>query len=252
MKKLYLVVWFFFALPAYSALVQSTGLQCADAATTQVFSFATLPAVNNYVFVLSSRYAGGGTGTGNITFSDNQSNTWDFVTDRGNTSNYESIGYAKVTTSSGTFTITLSMAGSTSGNYYCSDAIEWSNVTAATPVYDVTLTAVGSGMSQNTGTTATTTQANDLVLAVLSGDGGNPMNISTPASAGYTSLAVQQNASAHIGFEASYKTVAATGTQSAAWTTTVTSTWSVGIGTFKINAAAGGAVPRLTMLGVGP
>jgi len=248
MKKLIVLLWMGLGTPAYAALVQSTGLQCADAATTQPFSFATLPVVNNYVFVFSSRYA---PGTGTLSVTDNQSNSYTNAIQNGNASTNETIAYAKVTTSSGTFTITLSMVGSASGNYYCSDAIEWNNISAATP-FDVSTSNSGSGMSQNTGTTGATAQANELVLVCLSGDGGNPMNISTPAATGYTSLAVQQNASAHMGFEASYKTVAATGTQTGTWTTTVTSTWAAGIATFKIDVVAGGVTPRLTMLGVGP
>src|SRR5262252_6581591 len=173
MKKLIVLLWMGLGTPAYAALVQSTGLQCADAATTQPFSFATLPVVNNYVFVFSSRYA---PGTGTLSVTDNQSNSYTNAIQNGNASTNETIAYAKVTTSSGTFTITLSMVGSASGNYYCSDAIEWNNISAATP-FDVSTSNSGSGMSQNTGTTGATAQANELVLVCLSGDGGNPMNI---------------------------------------------------------------------------
>lgn len=249
MKRLLVLLWLLVAVPSYAAFVQSTGMQCADGTSTQVYSFSTLPSVGSWIFVTASIYT---TVSNPSTVTDNQSNTYSkYEQQIAAAANLVVIHYGKATTSSGTFTITVSVSGT--ANYYCSQAMEWSAINSATPFDKSATNNGGSGSSYNTGTTAATTAANELVVVALNGAIGNPAGLSTPASAGYTSLLVQQDGSSHCcAAEHSYKTVAATGTQTGSWTSSTSAARWIGvIATFDLTVP-GGAVPRLTMLGVGP
>lgn len=96
----------------------------------------------------------------------------------------------------------------------------------------------------NTGTTATTTQANDVVLIGLAtntnGTGLSNAAFSNPP-AGYTTLFVAQDTTAHIGSQHSYKEVSSAGTQIGTWTWTTVAeeVWQATIATFKM--ASGGS-----------
>jgi hypothetical protein len=108
--------------------------------------------------------------------------------------------------------------------------------------------ATTGGTSGDSGTTATTSQANELVIAVMT-----TSNVLQSASsgitdppAGYASLDVSQTSFSTGCGEACYKEVAATGTQTAAWTWTPTGEWMGVIATFKGAGGGGGntiAVP---------
>jgi hypothetical protein len=66
--------------------------------------------------------------------------------------------------------------------------------------------------------------------------------ISDPASAGYTSLGVNQdNTTTGIGFESSYKYVTSLATQTASWTWTASSAYMGTIATFD-GASVGAAI----------
>lgn len=115
---------------------------------------------------------------------------------------------------------------------------------------DVTTSNSGtSGVtSGNTGTTGSTAQANEVVLVGLvtntSGAGLSNSAFSDPASSGFTSLFVEQNTTAHVGSQHSYKEVSATGAQTGSWTWSsgAQTSWMAVIATFKLAAGAIGQV----------
>jgi len=239
-------------VPADAAFVQATSTQCADSATTQVYSFSTAPVVNNYVFVVLSAYAGT-INQGTSTVTDNKSNTYTrAIQVQASANAYTAIHSAKAATSGGTFTITISVVSGT-GNYFCSAAMEWDGITSAT--LDQTSSNTGTGvLAGDSGTTAATTTASELVVAsIYPLVSSAAIGISSPATTGYTALGVQQDNSAHAGWQGSYKTVSATGTQIANWTwTAANGNFGGVIATYALNTGGPVAAPRLTMLGVGP
>lgn len=136
----------------------------------------------------------------------------------------------------GTHTLSQSYGSAVWGN--------WSLV-ETTPMGAVDQTVRNSGNTSvttgNTGTSGATTQAAEFVVAVLStnttGAGLASTGFSDPP-AGYTSLKVQNDTTAHIGGEQAYKELAATGTQSATWTWTNTgnaaeTSWGAALATFS-------------------
>jgi len=128
--------------------------------------------------------------------------------------------------------------------------IEWDNATT-TPL-DVAANAKTdsfTGTSQVTGTTATTAQANELVLIALGL--GCPVGVSdvgfTNPVSGFTTSQIISNDFSDMGTFHAYKNVTNTGTQSATfnWTDTEAGQGSgAAIATFK-DVTAGGAAPRI-------
>lgn len=117
---------------------------------------------------------------------------------------------------------------------------------------DVTTSNSGtSGVtSGDTGTTGATAQADEAVLVGLvtntSGAGLSNSSFSDPASSGYTSLYAEQNTTAHVGSQHSYKEVSATGAQTGSWTWSsgAQTSWMAVIAAFKL--AGGGATPSVS------
>lgn len=107
---------------------------------------------------------------------------------------------------------------------------------------DVGTGNTGTATPYSTGTTATTTQADEVVVWVAGHDG--PTNV-TPTASGYTVPAANtQSATAQMPIALGWKAVAATGTQvaSIAWTNAAGG-WAAVIETFK--AASGAAATSL-------
>ena len=122
---------------------------------------------------------------------------------------------------------------------------EWSGAATSSVLDQHTnaSTSGGANTSQSTGTTGTTSQANELVIIALdtSGSpGSSNIGIPSPAVSGFTDLQKGQNTSSDIGFAHAYKIISSTGTQSATftWTDNTTNASQAVIATFK--AAAGG------------
>ena len=91
--------------------------------------------------------------------------------------------------------------------------------------------------SGNTGTTATTSIAGELVVALIgiadvTGAPHANSGLTDPATSGYSTVAVNQNSNNGLAFQASYKEVSATGTQTASWTWTDSSAYQAVIATF--------------------
>jgi hypothetical protein len=96
-------------------------------------------------------------------------------------------------------------------------------------------------VSSNTATTAVTAQADELVIvcAGMNHSDAN-CNVSHPPT-GYTVIDVQQDSTVVVGYEAAYKYVSATGTQSVTWNFDPIPTGNIGAGviaTYQVNAAA--------------
>lgn len=110
--------------------------------------------------------------------------------------------------------------------------------------------------SLSTGTTATTTQANDIVvIGVTTNTSGAGLANSafTDPPAGFTSLFAAQATNAHTGAQFSYKEVSSAGAQAGAWTCTTGSltSWQAFVATFKMTGGGVAAPKQMMTLGVG-
>lgn len=153
--------------------------------------------------------------------------------------------YYLLNANSGTHNLTLSVGSS---QFFGYTLVEFPPCTAV----DVTTSNSGtSGVtSGDTGTTGATAQANEAVLVGLvtntSGAGLSNSAFSDPASSGFTSLFVEQNTTAHVGSQHSYKEVSATGAQTGSWTWSsgAQTSWMAVIATFKLTG--GGSTPAIS------
>jgi hypothetical protein len=211
----------------------------APSAGTSVFSFATLPAVGAAIIVTFWGYNAGGYAATSVT--DNQGNSYDLhsgLLESGGT-NRPQYACAIATTSSGTFTITINHSAG-SDNYVIARATSFTGLLNNT--VDASDDTNGGPLSPAVATTTgATTQADELVIAVmtLTGSSGD-LHISTPAT-GYTEIAAEQSGFAVAAGEAGYKIISSIGTQSATWThDDGGGGWSAIIGTYKASAVAGG------------
>jgi hypothetical protein len=161
-----------------------------------------------------------------------------------------SLGFALIGTwdeqaaASGTHTVTPSARGGYNGTL-----TEWSGV-ATSGFFDVATSAhseAGAQTSQATGTTATTAQADEVVLislCVAASPGANPMGLTDPVS-GFTTLKNVDNDQSDIGTMHSFKVISATGTQTATFNWTDNSALEgtvANIATFKAAAASANGV----------
>lgn len=116
-----------------------------------------------------------------------------------------------------------------------------SGVTSASLDKTASNSAIGSSnsVSGNTGTTATTSQANEIVFALLTGpglSGVTNIGIVHPATTGYTDLSTQQSQSSSVPSQASYSITSSAGAQTAGWTWTTSGEYAAVIATFKATA----------------
>jgi hypothetical protein len=116
--------------------------------------------------------------------------------------------------------------------------VEYDNIATASALDAHTNNSSASASNLDSGTTGATTVATETVVALVSlvdalGVTHADNGISTPATVGYTSIAVNQDNIAYTACEDSYKAVAATGTQIANWTVAAASCYQAAIATFK-------------------
>jgi hypothetical protein len=199
------------ATPAWAITYQKASTQgsCASAASCTT-SFASLPAVGNSVFVALACW-NGSADCSISSITDNQSNSYSYTCQTDTAGNSQvCIGYdLQIGSPSGTFTVTANAASSTAFELI---AIEYSPLIAL----DVTKGGQSSTGTADTGTSSATSQVNELSICVMSQSSSDSnINVTTPT--GYTRRGVQQNAVGTIGFEASDKVLAATGTQQCTW-----------------------------------
>lgn len=153
----------------------------------------------------------------------------------------------------GAHTATITAAN----NFWIAGLTEWSGM-PTTASLDKTMfggVAVAGAMSGSTGNTATTTIANELLIAVFGGtfNGGTTNAAITDPPAGYTSLGAYQTTSTdNIGVEFCYQVVSSTGVFASnwTWTDTTNASWQGVIATFTGNPV-GSTGSRLSLMGVG-
>ena len=223
-------------------LVKSSTIASGAAVSSQATSFASLPTAGNMIVVLVSAWRDV-LGANIASVSDNQGNTYTKVIDRngGNIGlNEVSIWYcASIGTPSGAHTVT---ANPTAGadNYIVVIASEVSGQDTSAPLDASTSAAISTTGDVATGTTGTLAQADEIVFIAASVSSSS-LNIAIDTPATYTRIGVQQDSNTYIGFEGSYKIVAATTAVVGQWShdNTGQDEASGVIATFK--AAAGGA-----------
>lgn len=147
---------------------------------------------------------------------------------------------------SGTHVVTFT---DTTGIYGTFTVAEFSNITSLDKTTSNGNSSAASSTGGNTGTTVATTVSTELIVAALAvecGVGKTNAGISTPATSGYTSLAVQQNTGTNTGGEQSYKEVSSTGTQTASWTWTADTSMHAWQGVIATYVESSGVTKSLT------
>lgn len=195
----------------------------ADSITS---SFAALPAAGNAIVVTCWAFSSNAFATGNVT--DNQGNTYTFIEERANVS-----GDARAATyyalnigaPSGTFTVTLNMSGASDAMVVGS--AEFSGV-AVTGALDQHTTGQGTSAAPSTGTTASTSQADEVAVGTVEIGTNGPYV--TPS--GWSQIIEEDDNSGIQGGESVYQILSAVGTPAATWSTGSVG-WSGCIATFK-------------------
>jgi hypothetical protein len=230
------------------AFVQKTVKFQANGVTS-VTSASIDPAAGNQLVATVAGWAGstGGSPTTpwSMSASDGGTNTWTTDLARGASNEYARgliASALNVSTTAVSVTITPTVGGD--GTFYCNGNItEFSGTLTASALDSVS--ATGGIAASSTSATATlssnTGQADELLIAVLSDSSADTnCNISDPATSGYTSIGVDQDANSTIGYQASYKIVSSISTHTAAWTFDAMSDASVWLLAAYKAAGAGG------------
>lgn len=221
------------------AFVQSVGFQ--GDGVNSVTATLNGVAAGNFLSIQASAYLSG-PGPSNIAPTDDKGNTWNTTT--APTINVEAaahIFYA-MNVAAGNTVATIDYG---TGFYVTGEFSEFSGL-QTTGALDQQTQASGSTTTPATGSTGTLSQADELVLAVMSCNGGTTNDgIDVPAATGYTNVFVEQDSANHIAGAGDYKIVNSTATQSAAWGTLGGAYgWTAKIATFKGSGGGGGtAVP---------
>jgi hypothetical protein len=257
MRRLFLLL--LVSLPSFASIgyvhgcVNSASAASVTCAITGGITSGNLLVVMSKTQVISSTNP---VATISVSSSSGVSCTWSVVQSPQVNSNgaYNTAEYYCVAPSTGAETVQVSWTGTGAPSSPFTDiAIAEYNSTTGwqSPALDVeasTVTINGGSVSCSTGTTAATTNANDLVVATC----GNWNAAQTYSGAtGYTQRAgSERNTTAWFD-----KTVTSTGTQTAAITQSAQD-GSIGIIAAFMTASGGGGgttvLPRMTLLGVGP
>lgn len=225
-----------------AAYVRDTGKVNGGGVDTISLSFGTLPAAGNSVIAEITNWnpsQGGNIGASACTDNKSNSYTRDNISPLISDARCAIFSTHNLPSMSGTLTLTMD-PNAGSAEYMDAVAIEYSGL-ATSSTLDKTATNSGTSTNPTSGTTATTSQADELVIAALAVDSGSGnVGINTPS--GYTNRMREQNSSTYIGGSCDEKIVAATGTQSADWgTLLITPTaWSACIAAYKAAGGGGG------------
>lgn len=134
----------------------------------------------------------------------------------------------------GACTVTFDMAGATTGDLTVVIA-EYSGVPISSSL-DQTQVGTGTGTAVSSGSTATTSQADELVWGAMAHDGSN-MALTETGSA--TLVQENEGGSADMPIATSERIVAAAAAYAATWTIGTSATWWAHVATFKAGAAVG-------------
>ena len=157
--------------------------------------------------------------------------TWNTHVSNQNGANSVHIASAENATGGAT-TVTITITGSIGDRYVTAVVEEWSGV-PTTGVFDVSASNTGTGTSVTTGTTAAKAQNNELVLALVGCAGDN-----AAVMTGFSTSYLLNNSASFQSIGACYKSVNASGTESASVTLGGSEDWAAAIATFK--EASGG------------
>lgn len=236
------------------AVVRDAGLKTASGfGDTTTGSFSVLPAVGNHVIAGIAMWEGAGVGFGTVT--DNQSNTWSSSPgDRqqiGSGWGQANIFSCKVTTSSGTFTITVNPSNA-SNNFAAWTAIEVSGLDATTHLDRTGAGTNTTGDALATASAVNTTNDGIAVAVAAVNNADTDINIDDTPPSGYTNVQFYNDSSAIVGFSMVYKIYSASETSSAQFTHDNTSQtgWAAVIATYKEAAdVTGRKFQRASVLG---
>jgi len=188
-------------------------------------SFASLPTIGNYVIVVGGAY--NATATFGVT--DNQGHTYTVNQSAGGDTTMF-FAFAKVTASSGTFTVTSTQAGNRSATMQIS---EWSGIDASTPLGNF-------AFSSSMAAAAATTVTGQLAITAI---GGNGTGGAFTNPSGFTTMDIATYANAAQG--SSYKLCGAAATETATWTGTPPSDSVISL--IALFMPAAGSTPTLSV-----
>jgi hypothetical protein len=202
------------ALDQTAALVYKDG----TAGTTLGISFGTLPAVGSLIVVPIAIFDSNAVESSYVNVVDNQGNgTYNVIT-QGDDSlvgcNVQAhLAYVIATTSSGTFSVTLTISTPNTANCFVTmGAVSFIDITSVTVDKSNKVAQNGNPTTLNI-STAETTSANELVMALISASANDAnMNLTQNAS-GYSNLFLENDGATHQCLRCDYKFVSATGVQ---------------------------------------
>lgn len=228
------------------ALVQHTSSVTTATVTSITISFGSAPTDGNSLVM--ALWAG--SYNNSVTSITQTGATWTKSVALNNGEGIEIWSATNISGAASSLTINIGVGGLANTAVFIS---EWSGG-ATSGFLDKTATNFlnnnGTNDTLDSGTTATTTQNNELWLAVL-GVGGVSNTISSSPSNGFTQLDQQVYSAGVFATGAYYKIVSATGAANTTVTTTGTvQNWTAGIATYKA-ATANTQVPQLMMTGLG-
>lgn len=230
------------------ALVQSKVIELSPGNSSSVTLDSAVTAGNALV-VLGSCYNDAGTATMAVssTIGGSAANTWATVQNAQNGVASAHAAYAN-NASAGTTVVTVTINGSTGNRYLSAVVCEFSGVT--TSAYDVSASNNGNSTAVTTGTTAAKAQNNETVIVVVGESTGGLMS----AIGGFTTIYLQPSAATYEPIYTAYKSVNASGTESASMTLGSASTWAAAILTLRESGGGGGpaADAYLTMPPLAP
>lgn len=226
MKKLLLLLPLLLWAGRAEAAIAATGQQCnANGGGSRVASVSCTVSVTSGNFVvLMGMSEESKTGNADANgCSDNQSNTYVYVTHTTANSGIKMCSSQLTHTASTTFTWT-----NQGGNTWAAIVvIEFSGITTGTALDQATSNNNSTG-SASTGTTSATTNADDVIVAQMAINASGTLT----CGAGFTQIAEDESFTA-VSYSTCYKIVSATGTQTMTWTNPSPASWSAGIGAFK-------------------
>lgn len=224
------------------AVVQSSGLKQTDNfASGPTYNAASNFTAGNTVIITLVHYGAGTTNrvTG-ITVSGTAAVKDSEVSDSGNTNHCEIWRATNIAGGSTTVAITVT-AGS--GQYLSCGFEEWDNITTSSPLDQIGSTGNTTSSSPSVTSASATTQADEVVYAAFLDYVGTNWTSSTPPGS-YTESWEEPNGTAHEAGSAAYRVVAATGSQTATFTTGSSMSWIAVMATYKLGSDT--TAPTLT------
>lgn len=210
------------------SVVQNTGKQQADNTGDPNIPFGSNVTSGNTLFLLIVAY------DDEPAVSDNLNGSWtkdkSQLTAAG-TNLYASL-YRFSNTAAGACTITIDYAGSS--NYMTAGALEVSGLDTSSPLDQSSANSDNDTAPNHTD--ITTTQADEIVMAVMSLRAGGSQGVVVPS--GYTTVWTENNANAHNGGGGCYKILSSTGTESPDWAINNTTDSGLVLASYKMAAAA--------------